>query len=99
VFRSARNDRVLQRLTIGAKSGTIKGTSPDGKRNWFMGFAEDPATGKSIAIGCLIIRGNYTRIHADELARRIIRYHFSRPLEVASSNAGKTGPGKAAATF
>ena len=98
-FRSARNDRVLQRLTIGAKSGTIKGTSPDGKRNWFMGFAEDPATGKAVAIGCLIIRDNYTRIHSDELARRIIKYHFSRPLEVASSNPGKAGAAHGAAIF
>lgn len=98
-FRNMRNDRVLRRLSIGAKSGTINGTSPDGRRNWFMGFAEDPATGEAIAIGCLIIRNNYSRIQADELARRIIRFHFSRQLEVVSADVGKTRSAQAAAAF
>lgn len=98
-FRSARHDRVLKSLSIGAKSGTIKGTTPDGKRIWFMGFAENPSTGEAISIGCLIIRGDYYRIQSDDLAKRIIRFHFSRPVSVASRAAGETGSGKAQAAF
>ncbi len=89
-FRRVRNDRAIRGLSIGAKSGTIKGTSPDGKHNWFMGFAEDPATGKAIAIGCLVIHDGYFRIQADDMASKIIRFYFSRPFTVASTDAGKT---------
>ena len=98
-FRSARHDRVLRSLSIGAKSGTIKGTSPDGKRIWFMGFAQDPGTGEAISIGCLIIRGDYYRIQSDDLAKRIIRFHFSRPVSVASRTVDNAVSGSEQAAF
>lgn len=98
-FRHMRRDRVLRQLSIGAKSGTINGTSPDGRRNWFMGFAEDPATGKAITVSCLIIRNNFFRIQADEMARKVIRFHFSRPFTVASVDSGKADDGQRAEAF
>jgi len=85
-FYNSRNDRILKGLTIGAKSGTINGVEPDGRRTWFMGFAEDASTGESIAIGCLVIRDAKTRANAFNLARGVIREHFSKPAMVAASN-------------
>ncbi|HDP23878.1 MAG TPA: hypothetical protein ENN34_00385 [Deltaproteobacteria bacterium] len=85
-FRSVRYDRVLKHVTIGAKSGSINGDEPEGRRNWFVGFARHDSTGDAIAIACLVIRGDYYWIEADDFSRRIIRSYFSRPTTVAQKN-------------
>jgi len=82
-FGSAQRDAVLRGLSIGAKSGSINGTDPQGKRIWFMGFAENPATGEAITIGCLVVRDGNTRVESFDLARNIIRHYFSKPTLVA----------------
>jgi penicillin-binding protein A len=84
-FYGAGNDPVLKNLSIGAKSGTINGEDPGGLRHWFMGFAEDSATGEAITIGCLVIRDGNTRVDTFNLARNIIRRYFSKPTLMASS--------------
>jgi len=85
-FRSSRRDRVLKHLCLGAKSGSINGNDPEGRRNWFVGFAQHRSTGEAIAVACLIIRDDYYRIEADTLAKKIIRHYFSKPVEVASKS-------------
>lgn len=83
-FSGAQKDPVLRGLTIGAKSGTINGVDPEGRRCWFMGFAQDSATGEAITIGCLVIRDDRTQVETSELARGIIRSYFARPALVAA---------------
>jgi cell division protein FtsI/penicillin-binding protein 2 len=86
-FRNTSSDRVLRNLTIGAKSGSIDGDEPRGRRNWFVGFARNEATGEAITIGCLLVLDDYFWIQADTLSRLIIRRHFSNQLgSVARSN-------------
>ncbi len=85
-FRGYKRDRILRNLEIGAKSGSINGSNPDGRRNWFMGYATDTRTGRSIAVGTLIIREDYFWIEADGLSRKIIRYYFSNPVETLAFN-------------
>ncbi len=84
-FRGYARDRVLKNLVLGAKTGSINGTQPDGRRNWFVGFAEDAASGRAITVACLIIREDYYWIEADGLAKKIIRNYFAEPLTVARS--------------
>jgi len=76
-FRGYNQDRVLRELRIGAKSGSIEGKEPKGWRKWFLGYAENPETGRAIAIGCVIVRGDYFWIEADGLTRMIIRHFFA----------------------
>lgn len=85
-FWNSRYDRVLKHVKLGAKSGTIDGTDPDGRRNWFVGYAEHSTTGEAIAIACLIIRQDYYWIEADTLSKKIIRYYFSKPVTVAENS-------------
>jgi len=85
-FRNSRYDRVLKNVQLGAKSGTIDGTDPDGRRNWFVGYAVHENTGDAITIACLIIREDYYWIEADTLSKKIIRYYFSRPVTVADNS-------------
>jgi len=69
---------VLKHLTIGGKSGSIGGTDPDGRRNWFTGYARHRDTGEGITVGCLLILEDRYWIEADMLSRIIIRRYFSR---------------------
>ena len=84
-FWNSRHDRVLKDVQLGAKSGTIDGTDPDGRRNWFVGYAEHHKTGDAITIACLIIREDYYWIESDDLSKKIIRYYFSKPVTVAGN--------------
>lgn len=77
-FRNIASDRVLKDLTIGAKSGSIDGEEPQGRRNWFVGFARSNTTGEAISIGCLLIRDDRFWIEADTLSRLIMRHYFSK---------------------
>jgi penicillin-binding protein A len=85
-FRGTASDRVLRQLSIGGKSGSIDGDDPTGRRNWFVGYAQNRATGEAITIGCLLIRDRYFWIEADTFARLIMRHYFSRPATVALNN-------------
>lgn len=79
-FRSASSDRVLRRLDMGGKSGSMDGENPKGRRNWFVGFARNRDTGRAITIGCALVLNDRFRIQADMLSRLIIREYFSRDL-------------------
>jgi cell division protein FtsI/penicillin-binding protein 2 len=84
-FRHASSDRVLRDLTIGAKSGSIDGDDPPGRRNWFVGFARENPTGEAIAIGCLLVLNERFWIQADTFSRLVIRHYFSQRREEAAS--------------
>jgi penicillin-binding protein A len=84
-FRHVESDKVLRDLTIGGKSGSIDGDDPQGRRNWFVGYAQNRSSNEAITIGCLLIRNGYFWIEADTLSRLVMRYYFSRQLDVAQT--------------
>ncbi len=77
-FRGVNSDRVLKNLAMGAKSGSMDGDNPRGRRNWFVGFARNKDTGEAITIGCALVLSKRFHIQADMLSRLIIREHFSK---------------------
>lgn len=77
-FRGSSSDRVLKHLVIGGKSGSINGGEPQGRRNWFAGYARHKETGEGITIGCLLILNDRFWIEADTLSRLVIRRYFFR---------------------
>lgn len=93
-FRTAATDRVLRNLTIGAKSGSIDGDDPPGRRNWFVGFAADESTGEAITIGCLLVLNGKFWIQADTFSRLIMHHYFSgRKESLAERGGGQTTHG------
>lgn len=88
-FRGASSDRVLRQLVIGAKSGSIDGDQPAGRRNWFVGYAQNVHTGEAITIGCLLIRDAHFWIEADTFSRLIFRHYFAKPVTVAQDTANQ----------
>jgi penicillin-binding protein A len=77
-FRGVSGDRVLRNLDLGGKSGSIDGDDPSGRRNWFVGYAQNRYTGQGITVGCCLILKDHFLIEADMLTRLIVRYYFSQ---------------------
>ncbi|OQX08607.1 MAG: hypothetical protein BWK80_47965 [Desulfobacteraceae bacterium IS3] len=76
-FKDYETDRILSQLNIGGKTGTINSKNHDGRRfDWFVGFAEDPAGNKKIAISIAIVHEKLIGVKANQYAHEIIRSYF-----------------------
>jgi penicillin-binding protein A len=84
-FRSSKYDRIMKDLNLGAKSGSIDSRNPEGRLNWFVGYAEHPERG-AITVACLMLRDAYFLIKADDMARLIIKQYFSEQGMVAGKD-------------
>lgn len=79
-FRDYNRHPVLSKVFVGAKTGSLSGTNPRGRYDWFVGFAQSSKDPKQkIAFASLIINRQYWRVKASHVAREaIIQYFGSR---------------------
>ena len=77
LFRPYRRDRVLKKLRIGCKSGSIDSRGHDARYDWFVGFAESEAVSESIAVAVMVAHEKYIGVKAGDYARYAIREHFN----------------------
>ncbi len=75
-FKGYKKDRVLSRLSIGGKTGSIFNRKHDLRFDWFVGFAEEIEGGKKLAISVVVAHEEYIGIRAGQYARMAIRKHF-----------------------
>ena len=75
-FRGRRKDRILSRLTIGGKTGSIFNRKHDLRFDWFVGFAEEIQGEKKLAVSVVVAHEEYIGIRAGQYARMVIRKHF-----------------------
>ena len=76
-FRGYRRDRVLSRLEIGGKTGTIDNRTHDTRYDWFVGFARERRGGRQVVVAALVAHGKYIGTRASQYARMAMRYYFS----------------------
>jgi membrane peptidoglycan carboxypeptidase len=81
-FRT-RNAPILPDIPVAAKTGTLRGQSPQGINNWFVAAA--PADNPQIAIAVLVVDPNSITIKASQLGRQFIQKFFNRPVSEVSS--------------
>lgn len=62
------------RLDVGGKTGSLTGTDPQGKYDWFVGFADDGD--RKIAIASLTVHQKLWRVKSSYLARRAVETYF-----------------------
>ena len=77
-FRDYNRHPVLSNLFIGGKTGSLSGTNPQGKYDWFIGFAQsskDPS--KKVAFASLVVNQKFWRVKASHVAREAILQYFS----------------------
>ncbi len=73
-FRDYRKDSILSALDIGGKTGSLTGKDPEGKNEWFVGYAKSDK--ETLALGIVIVNKKFWKIKPSELAKSLIRYHF-----------------------
>jgi len=90
-FRGHRRDRVLSKLVIGGKTGSIKNKSDDLLYDWFVGFGEEKAGRRQLAIAVLVVHGTLLRTRAQEYARLALREYFRLPETPNPDRSRKNG--------
>ena len=76
IFRGFRRDRILSRLKIGGKTGSIFNRRHDLRFDWFVGFAEEIQGKKKLAVSVVVAHEEYIGIRAGQYARMVMRKHF-----------------------
>ncbi len=61
-------------LDVGGKTGSLSGTDPKGKYDWFVGYADGGT--KRIAFASLTIHEKLWRVKSSYLARKAIESYF-----------------------
>ena len=75
-FSGSRKDRVLSRLSIGAKTGSIDNSTHDARYDWFVGFAREKKGGAAIVVSVVVAHEKYIGIRAGRYARMAIKQYF-----------------------
>lgn len=76
IFRGHRRDRVLSRLHIGGKTGSIDNKVRDARFDWFVGYAEEIEGDQKIVISAVVAHEKYIGIRSAEYARMAIKHYF-----------------------
>jgi peptidoglycan glycosyltransferase len=76
-FRGYQKDRVLSKLAIGGKTGSINNKTNDVRFDWFVGFAQEKEGPGQIAIATIVAHEKYIGKRASYYARIAIKRYFS----------------------
>lgn len=74
-FRGLERYKVYKGMEIGGKTGSLTGLSPQGRHDWFVGYAEKD--GKRIAYASLIVNKEKWYVRSAYVARQFIYHYFS----------------------
>jgi len=80
-FRGYQKDRVLSRLNIGGKTGSIFNRKHDLRFDWFVGFAEERLGDKKLAVSIVVAHEEYIGVRAGQYARMAIREYFENHFD------------------
>ena len=74
------------KIDVGGKTGSLTGTDPVGKYDWFVGYADDGK--RKIAISALTVHRKYWKVKSSYLARRAIELYYQSPRVTSSLASG-----------
>lgn len=74
--RSLSRDKVLSRLLIGGKTGSLYNKKHTVKYDWFTGFAKDKASDRKIAMAIVVGHRKYIGTRATSYAKIILKQYF-----------------------
>jgi len=75
-FRRYRRDKILSKLNIGGKTGSIDNKVHDARYDWFVGFAEEKEGEKKIAVSVIVAHEKYIGLRATYYARIAMKKYF-----------------------
>ncbi|MBT8331945.1 MAG: hypothetical protein KJP06_06400, partial [Deltaproteobacteria bacterium] len=91
-FRKYRKDKIISRLEIGGKTGTINNKTDDIKYEWFVGYAQDRDSGATIILSVLVAHQKYIGTRAPQYAimafKKYFKAQFAKMAPPTSANPG-----------
>jgi cell division protein FtsI/penicillin-binding protein 2 len=75
-FSGRGRDRILSRLNIGSKTGSINSKTHDTRYDWFVGFAREINGPEAIAVSVVVAHEKYIGTRAGQYARIAIKRYF-----------------------
>ena len=75
-FSKFKKDKVLTRLNIGGKTGSINNNAQHLKYDWFAGFAEEKNGSNQIVIAVLVVHQDYIGTRAASYSRMAIKEYY-----------------------
>jgi cell division protein FtsI/penicillin-binding protein 2 len=92
-FRNIRKDKVLSRLAVGGKTGSIGSQSNDVHFDWFVGFARERQGQGQVVVAVMVAHEEYLGTRASDYARMAITRYFTHPTRPGSPSPGAaSGP-------
>ncbi|MFO7715944.1 penicillin-binding transpeptidase domain-containing protein [Desulfosarcina sp.] len=76
VFRGHTRNKVLSRLKLGGKTGSIYNRAHDARFDWFAGFATEKKGTETIVVSVMVAHEDYIGIRAGQYARMVIEQYF-----------------------
>lgn len=77
-FRDRRRDKILRRLRLGGKTGSIYNQAHDTRYDWFIGWARDKKSGKKLAVAVMVAHGRYIGVRAAKYAKMLFKRYFDK---------------------
>jgi cell division protein FtsI/penicillin-binding protein 2 len=76
IFRGHRRNKVLSRLKLGGKTGSIFNRAHDARFDWFVGFASEKKGSEKMVVSVMVAHEEYIGIRAGQYARMAIEHYF-----------------------
>ncbi|MCK5696090.1 MAG: PbpA, partial [Desulfobacula sp.] len=79
-FRGASRDKVLSKLVIGGKTGSLYNKKHTIKYDWFTGFGKEKETNKKIVLSIVVGHRKYIGTRATTYAKMILKQYFKKNI-------------------
>ncbi|MFN7825297.1 MAG: penicillin-binding transpeptidase domain-containing protein [Pseudobdellovibrionaceae bacterium] len=73
-FKPLMRDRRFKELEVGGKTGSLTGTNPRGKTDWFVGYAIGEKD--KLAVAAITVNVDYWTVKSSHLAQSMFKKHF-----------------------
>ena len=91
-FRKYRQDKIISKLEIGAKTGTINNRTDDLKYDWFVGYARERSGHRKIIVSVLVAHEKYIGTRAVQYAIMAFKKYFkSLPAKLDERKSPESG--------
>ena len=76
IFRGHKRSKVLSRLKLGGKTGSIYNRAHDVRFDWFVGFATEKKGSEKMVVAVMVAHEDYIGTRAGQYARMAIEHYF-----------------------
>jgi penicillin-binding protein A len=88
-FRGFSRDKILSKLSIGGKTGSLYNRAGTVKYDWFVGFGKEKTGNKRLAVAIVVGHKKYIGTRASRYARKILKTYFKAPPTQKKKKTGK----------